>query len=79
MGAAYNNEMRDYMKMLAGDLRRLEQDSVDGKEATAWIAKCAGVDNETVIKVLSAFFLEAPPRPPHDEILRPEPPSKPIC
>jgi hypothetical protein len=53
---------------LAGDLRRLEQDSVDGKYATESIAHRAGVDVETVVRVLKAFFDEAPALPPHDPV-----------
>lgn len=54
------------LRMISGDLRRLEQDSVDGKYATQVIADYAGVDIETVQKVLEAFFYGAPELPPHD-------------
>jgi hypothetical protein len=61
------------LRMLSGDLRRLERDSVDGDYATKKIATAAGVDIETVKKVLIAFFTDAgyftlPTLPIHDEM-----------
>lgn len=64
--AAYPREVVSRLKMICGDLRRLEQDSIDGKYATEIVARRAGVDSETVIKVLTAFFKDAPKLPPHD-------------
>lgn len=54
------------LRMISGDLRRVEQDSVDGNYPTKEIADRAGVDIETVQKVLRAFFNAAPTIPPHD-------------
>lgn len=56
------------VRMISGDLRRLEQDSVDGQFATAMIAARSGVDATIVGKVLAAFFHGAPPLAPHDDI-----------
>ena len=54
--------------MICGDIRRLEQDSVDGQYATQLIAERAGVDKETVVRVLRSFFNGAPELQPHDEV-----------
>lgn len=61
--------------MIAGDLRRLEKDSVEPGYRRTQIAKDAGVDEETVVKVLKAFFedhetsyCKLPNVPPHDDL-----------
>jgi len=63
----------DRLQMISGDLRRLEQDSLQPGYRREQIAKDAGVDEETVVKVLNAFFenhegsyCKLPNVPPHD-------------
>lgn len=65
--AGYQEEVAQHLRMISGDIRRLEQDSVDGDYATKRIAEKAGVDIETVQKVLKSFFEGAPNLPPHDD------------
>jgi hypothetical protein len=57
---------RDRLRMISGDLRRLERDSVDGDTASIWIAREAGVSLEDTLKVMKAFFSGAPKVEPHD-------------
>lgn len=55
-----------HLKSIAGDMRRLEIDSMDGLYATREIAVRAGVAPELVLIVLKAFFEGAPGLRPHD-------------
>ncbi len=53
------------IRMISGDLRRLEQDSVSGYRLDE-LAKLAGVEPHVVQRVLGVFFQGAPQLPPHD-------------
>jgi hypothetical protein len=60
-----------WLKMIAGDMRRLESDTRDGGVECQRIATEAGVDVMTVRRVLDALFRESPQIPPHDEVRLP--------
>lgn len=48
--------MQQRWRMMAGDLRRLEEDSVDENAVAAIIAARTGLDSDTVSAVLKEFF-----------------------
>jgi hypothetical protein len=55
------------LRLLSGDLRRLERDATDPGSWRTEIAKRAGVTEEVVVQVLTAFWDgPLPPRHAHD-------------
>lgn len=66
--AWFEKQTNDCIKMMSGDLRRLENDAVDGGWYTQQIAQESNTDIDTVQRVLRAFFKDAPRWPPHDEL-----------
>ncbi len=57
-----------HLHMIAGDLRRLEQDALQPGTWRTELAQRAGVDEETLIRVLTAFWDGPLPQvSPHDD------------
>jgi len=64
------NTVMPRLRMLSGDLRRLEQDALQPGTWRTKLAELAQVDEETLVRVLTAFFEDygkpLPKLPPHD-------------
>ena len=71
-GSYYGNNLgMSVLRMISGDLRRLEQDALQPGTYRTQLAKNAQVDEDTLVRVLTAFFEDygtpLPNLPPHDE------------
>lgn len=74
-GRIARSELYNCLRMISGDMRRLERDCMDDTADYSHhrrLCEYAGVDSTTLRRVLHAFFTDCgtmplPTRPPHDE------------